>query len=109
MPCRCLERGLLFSKVLRKVLLVTLVALLWACLLFPGFAVAEHELAVCVISSVCFICRVGAIDLDVAFALDFAADYFGGKFVYESFIIIKNLLYLETANYVSLKFISMKK
>ena len=60
-------------------------------------AVAEHELA------------VGAIDLDVAFTLDFAADYFGGEFVYELFIIIKNLLYLETANYVSLKFISMKK
>ena len=61
-------------------------------------AVAEHELAVCVISNVCFICcvcvissvgficRVGAIDLDVAFALDFAADYFCGEFVYELFL-----------------------
>lgn len=29
---------------------------------------------------------VGAIDLDVAFALDFAADYFGGEFVYELLI-----------------------
>ena len=37
-------------------------------------AVAELELA------------VGAIDLDVAFALDFAADYFGGEFVYELFL-----------------------
>ena len=37
-------------------------------------AVAEHELA------------VGAIDLDVAFALDFAADYFGCEFVYELFL-----------------------
>jgi hypothetical protein len=45
-------------------------------------AVAELELA------------VGAIDLDVAFALDFAADYFGGEFVYELLIIIKILLYL---------------
>ena len=37
-------------------------------------AVAELELA------------VGAIDLDVAFALDFAADYFGGEFVYKFFL-----------------------
>ena len=49
-------------------------------------AVAEHELAVGVISCVCFICRVCAIDLDVAFALDFAAYYFCGEFVYELFL-----------------------